>query len=200
MAEPGPGFAPPRPRGVGPDLVRELLESLGEDPGREGLRDTPRRVSETLGFLTSGYGEDPVAMLRQALFEAEADAMVLVRDVEFYSLCEHHLVPFYGRAHIAYIPDRHIVGLSKLARVVDALSRRLQVQERLTTQVAEAIQEAVRPKGVGVVMEAHHLCMMMRGVQKQAGEAVTSCMLGRFRTDARTRAEFLQLAGRRQPE
>lgn len=178
-------------------LVARLLRDLGEDPDREGLRDTPRRVSETLEFLTSGYAVDPAETLRSALFEAEADAMVVVRDVEFYSLCEHHLVPFYGRAHIAYIPDRHIVGLSKLARVVDVLGRRLQVQERLTTEVAEAVQTAVRPKGVGVVMEARHLCMMMRGVQKQTSEAVTSCMLGRFRTDARTRAEFLQLIGRR---
>ncbi|HEV3231317.1 MAG TPA: GTP cyclohydrolase I FolE [Candidatus Dormibacteraeota bacterium] len=179
-------------------LVGELLRSLGQDPDREGLRDTPRRVSKTLEFLTSGDGVDPVAVLRGALFLAEADAMVLVRDVEFYSLCEHHLVPFYGRAHIAYVPDRHIVGLSKLARVVDALARRLQVQERLTTQVAEAIQAAVEPKGVGVVLEARHLCMMMRGVQKQTSEAVTSCMLGRFRTDARTRGEFLQLISRKQ--
>ena len=182
------------------ELIAALLRDLGEDPDREGLRDTPRRVSETLAFLTSGAGTDPVEVLRSALFEAEADAMVLVRDVEFYSLCEHHLVPFYGRAHIAYVPDRHIVGLSKLARVVDVVARRLQVQERLTTQVAEAIQSAVRPKGVGVVIEARHLCMMMRGVQKQTSEAVTSCMLGRFRTDARTRGEFLQLIGRRQAD
>jgi GTP cyclohydrolase I len=173
--------------------VRALIAELGEDTDRRGLSDTPARVARSLRFLTEGARLDPVALLREALFDSDVDQMVVLRDLEFYSLCEHHMLPFYGRCHIAYIPDGSIVGLSKLGRVVDLLSRRLQVQERLTAQVAEAIQEAVRPKGVGVVMEAHHLCMMMRGVEKQTSLAVTSCMLGRFRQDARTRGEFLQL-------
>jgi GTP cyclohydrolase IA len=175
------------------ELVREMLRHLGEDPDRGGLDETPARVARSLQFLTRGAKEDPVALLQGALFESDVDQMVVLRDVEFYSLCEHHLLPFYGRCHIAYVPDGQIVGLSKLGRVLDALSRRLQVQERLTSQVAEAIQLAVRPKGVGVVMEAHHLCMMMRGVEKQTSLAVTSCMLGKFKQDARTRGEFLQL-------
>ena len=174
-------------------LVRDLLVELGQDPGRDGIAETPQRVAESLRFLTSGAAEDPAAILRSALFESAADEMVVLRDVEFYSLCEHHLLPFYGRAHVAYLPDGQIVGLSKLARVVDGLSRRLQVQEQLTTQVAEAIDTALEPKGVAVVMEAYHLCMMMRGVQKQSSQAVTSCMLGSFKTDPRTRGEFLQL-------
>ena len=176
-----------------PAAVRAILEAVGEDPSREGLLETPRRVADSLRFLTSGYGEDPSEMLRSALFKSDVDEMVVVKDVEFYSLCEHHLLPFYGRCHLAYIPDGQIVGLSKLARVVDAFSRRLQVQERLTAQIAAAVQDAVEPKGVGVVMEAHHLCMMMRGVEKQTSRAVTSNMLGRFRHDARTRGEFLEL-------
>ena len=175
------------------DLVRRLLLSLGEDPGREGIADTPGRVARSLGFLTEGYTIDVPGLLADALFEAEADEMVVVKDLEFFSLCEHHMLPFYGRCHVGYLPDKRIVGLSKIGRVVDAYSRRLQVQERLTTQVAEAIQAAVEPKGVAVVMEARHLCMMMRGVQKQTSQAVTSCMLGRFKQDARTRGEFLQL-------
>ncbi|MEA2681908.1 MAG: cyclohydrolase [Chloroflexota bacterium] len=175
------------------DSVHQLLVELGEDPEREGIRDTPRRVARSLQFLTRGAAEDPVALLRTALFESDLDQMVVLKNVEFYSLCEHHLLPFYGRCHIAYLPDGRIAGLSKLGRVVDSFSRRLQVQERLTSQIAEAIQEAVKPKGVGVVMEAHHLCMMMRGVEKQTSLAVTSSMLGRFRQDARTRGEFLQL-------
>ena len=174
-------------------LVRSVLEALGEDPGRDGLEETPARVARSLRFLTSGAAEDPVEMLRGALFASDVDEMVVLKDVEFYALCEHHLLPFYGRCHIAYVPDGQIVGLSKLGRVVDSFSRRLQVQERLTAQVAEAVQDAVKPKGVGVVMEAHHLCMMMRGVEKQASMAVTSSMLGRFRQDARTRGEFLEL-------
>jgi GTP cyclohydrolase IA len=175
------------------DLVHQILVELGEDPEREGIRETPDRVASSLQFLTRGAQEDPIALLRGALFDSDVDQMVVLKDVEFYSLCEHHLLPFYGRCHIAYLPDGQIVGLSKLGRVIDAFSRRLQVQERLTSQVAEAIQEAVQPKGVGVVMEAHHLCMMMRGVEKQTSLAVTSCMLGRFKRDARTRGEFLQL-------
>lgn len=170
-----------------------VLVAVGEDPTREGLLETPGRMARSMRDLTEGYALDPVAILKDALFDTEADEMVVVRDLEFFSLCEHHGLPFYGRAHIAYIPGHKIVGLSKLARVLDAYSHRLQVQERLTTQVAAAIEEAVAPKGVGVVLEAYHLCMMMRGVQKQGARAVTSCMLGLFKRDARTRAEFLQL-------
>jgi GTP cyclohydrolase IA len=175
------------------EAVRSLLAAVGEDPDRDGLLATPRRVADSLRFLTQGYDKDPEAMLRGALFESDADEMVVVKDMEFYSLCEHHLLPFYGRCHVAYLPAGRIVGLSKLGRVVDIFSRRLQVQERLTMQIADAIEAAVRPKGVGVVMEAHHLCMMMRGVQKQGSTAATSCMLGTFKRDARTRAEFLNL-------
>jgi GTP cyclohydrolase I len=175
------------------ELVRELLLHIGEDPDREGLQRTPERVGRALEFLSQGYALDARAVLRSALFEAEADEMVIVKDVEFYSLCEHHLLPFHGRCHVAYLPDRKIVGLSKIARVIDVFSHRLQVQERLTTQIAEAIEDTVQPKGVGVVMEAKHLCMMMRGVEKQTSEAVTSCMLGLFKTDPRTRGEFLEL-------
>jgi GTP cyclohydrolase I len=175
------------------EAVHRLLEAIGEDPGREGLLATPRRVADSLRFLTQGYDQEPEAMLQGALFESDADEMVVVKSMEFYSLCEHHLLPFYGRCHVAYLPSGRIVGLSKLGRVVDIFSRRLQVQERLTMQIAQAIETAVRPKGVGVVMEAHHLCMMMRGVQKQGSLAATSCMLGTFKKDARTRAEFLNL-------
>lgn len=173
--------------------VRQLLRELGEDPDQDDLVETPARVARSLEFLTEGYAADPVEILRRGLIDADVDEMVVVKDVEFYSMCRHHILPFYGRCHVAYVPNGKIVGLSKLGRVVDALSRRLQVQEQLTKQVAEAIEEAVAPKGVGVVMEAYHLCMMMRGVQKQSSQAVTSCMLGIFRKDPRTRAEFLQL-------
>ncbi len=178
------------------EMVRSLLRQLGEDTEREGLRRTPERVARSLAFLTEGYGLDPRAIVGDAIYEAEHDEMVVVRDVEVYSLCEHHLLPFYGRCHIAYLPRGKIVGLSKLARLVDAYARRLQVQERLTTEIATAINEVLRPKGVGVVIEARHLCMMMRGVAKQNSLAVTSCMLGGFRTDARTRSEFLSLIGK----
>ena len=184
----------PRPQPDGAEeAVRQLLEGIGEDPERQALQETPRRVAESLRFLTQGVEMDPEAMLREALFDSDADEMVVVKDVEFYSLCEHHLLPFYGRCHVAYVPAGKIVGLSKLGRVVDVFSRRLQVQEQLTMQIAQAINAAVQPKGVGVVMEAHHLCMMMRGVQKQGSLAATSCMLGLFKKDARTRAEFLNL-------
>jgi GTP cyclohydrolase I len=182
----------PEPQ-VPEDAVRQLLEAIGEDTGREGLVKTPGRVARSLDFLTAGYQEDPQAILQGALFASDVDEMVVVKDMEFYSLCEHHLLPFYGRCHVAYIPNGQIVGLSKLGRVVDVFSRRLQVQERLTTEIASAVNTAVQPKGVGVVMEAHHLCMMMRGVQKQGSLAATSCMLGLFKRDARTRAEFLNL-------
>jgi len=174
-------------------VVREMLELLGQDTERDGLLRTPARVARSLSFLTSGYKLDPREVVGSALFEAEYDEMVVVRDVELYSLCEHHLLPFFGRAHIAYLPGDKIVGLSKLARIVEVFARRLQVQERLTTEIANAINDILEPKGVGVVVEARHLCMMMRGVEKQSSFAVTSCMLGQFRTDARTRGEFLSL-------
>ena len=173
--------------------VRSLLTELGEDPRRDGLRDTPDRVARTLSFLTCGYAVDPRDVVGDALFEAEYDEMVVVRDVEVYSLCEHHLLPFFGRCHIAYLPGAKIIGLSKLARLVEVYARRLQIQERLTTQIATAIEQILTPKGVGVVIEAHHLCMMMRGIEKQNSFAMTSCMLGQFRSDARTRTEFLSL-------
>jgi len=176
--------------------VREMLALLGEDPERDGLLNTPSRVARSWAFLTSGYSIDPRAVVGDALFEAEYDEMVVVRDVEVYSLCEHHLLPFFGRVHIAYLPSDKIVGLSKLARLAEVYARRLQVQERLTTEIATAINDILEPRGVGVVMEARHLCMMMRGVEKQESAAVTSCMLGRFRTDARTRGEFLSLIGK----
>jgi GTP cyclohydrolase IA len=176
-------------------MVRTMLQALGEDPERDGLRATPDRVSRSLAFLTSGYHMDPRAVVGEALFEVEYDEMVTVH-TEVYSLCEHHLLPFFGRCHIAYLPSGKIVGLSKLARLAEVFSRRLQVQERLTTQIANAIDEILEPKGVGVVIEAQHLCMMMRGVEKQHSSAVTSCMLGRFRVDARTRSEFLSLIGK----
>ncbi|MGE0192218.1 MAG: GTP cyclohydrolase I FolE [Planctomycetota bacterium] len=178
------------------DHVRGLLTALGEDPTREGLLRTPLRVAKSLQTLTDGYGQDADQVLRAALFESDTDEIVLVKDIELYSLCEHHMLPFFGRAHVAYLPDKHIVGLSKLARVVDVFARRLQVQERLTTQIAEAIQRALKPRGVGVVIEAQHLCMMMRGVSKQNSATITSCMLGRFRSDIKTRQELMHFLGR----
>ena len=174
-------------------LIRDLLTALGEEPGREGLLDTPKRVRKSLSFLTEGYAQDPRDVLGTAIFEEQYDEMVLVKDIELYSLCEHHLLPFIGKAHIAYIPNGRIVGLSKLPRLVDLFSRRLQVQERLTTQIAGALQDLLQPRGVGVVIEASHLCMMMRGVQKQNSQTVTSCLLGCFKEDHQTRAEFLDL-------
>ena len=177
-------------------IVRSMLLELGQDPARDGLTDTPNRVARSLAFLTQGYSLDPKAIVGDAVFEAEYDEMVVVRDVEVYSLCEHHLLPFFGRCHIAYLPDGKIVGLSKLARLADVFARRLQVQERMTTELAYAIEEILAPKGVGVVIEAQHLCMMMRGAEKQRSRAVTSCMLGRFKVDARTRSEFLSLIGK----
>ena len=178
-------------------LARELLAELGEDPDREALLRTPARVAESLRFLTQGYGIDVKDVVRDAVYAEPYEEMVLVRDVEVYSLCEHHMLPFYGRAHIAYMPRGRIVGLSKLPRVVDVFARRLQVQERLTTQIAEALDEALRPYGVAVVIEAFHLCMMMRGVQKQNSQTVTSSLTGVFRNDPKTRSEFLELIGRR---
>ena len=173
--------------------VRALLEALGEDPNRPGLRRTPERVETSLRWLTSGYRSRVEDAVGQALFEAEHDGMVLVRDIEFYSLCEHHMLPFFGLAHVAYVPDRRILGLSKLPRIVEVFARRLQVQERLTDQIANAVMEVVTPRGAGVVLEASHLCMMMRGVEKQNSKTVTSSLRGAFRDDAKTRDEFLRL-------
>ncbi len=172
--------------------VRLLLRLIGEAPTRQGLRRTPLRVKQSLQFLTSGYRTDPSKIL-QRRFVVKHDEMVIVKDIDFFSLCEHHMLPFFGKCHIAYMPDQEIVGLSKIPRLVDVFSRRLQVQERLTTQIAEAINEHLKPRGVACVMEAYHLCMMMRGVQKQNTTAVTSAMLGVFRTSEKTRAEFLTL-------
>jgi GTP cyclohydrolase I len=171
-----------------------MLEMLGEDPDRPGLLKTPERVSNSLTWLTRGYGLDVKEVVGDAVFEDPYHSMVMVRDIELYSLCEHHMLPFFGKAHIAYIPDGRIVGLSKLPRIVEVFARRLQVQERLTEEIAQAIQEVLNPKGVGVVIEAFHLCMMMRGVQKQNSQTVTSAVRGIFRNDARTREEFLALA------
>jgi len=175
------------------DLITRLLVELGEDPNREGLVRTPTRVEKALKFLTSGYGADIDAVLNDALFTVDYSEMVIVKDIDFYSLCEHHLLPFFGKCHIAYIPSTRVIGLSKIPRLVDVFSRRLQIQERLTNQIADTIREKISPLGVAVVMEATHLCMSMRGVEKQNSFAVTSAMLGAFRSSARTRIEFLEL-------
>jgi GTP cyclohydrolase I len=174
-------------------LVTTLLKELGEDPGRNGLERTPARVARAFRFLTSGYEQDPATILNDALFQVGYDEMVLVKDIDFYSLCEHHLLPFFGRVHIAYIPNGKIVGLSKLPRLVEMFSRRLQVQERLTTEIAGTIESVLSPRGVGVVVEAIHLCMMMRGIEKQNTFAITSSMRGAFNADPKTRAEFMEL-------
>src|SRR5262245_25642261 len=175
------------------DLIRQLLKALGEDPNREGLLNTPRRVEQAMAFLTSGYRADIDDVLNGALFTVDYNEMVIVKDIDFYSLCEHHLLPFFGKCHIAYIPSTKVIGLSKIPRLVDVFSRRLQIQERLTNQIADTIREKLSPLGVAVVMEGTHLCMSMRGVEKQNSFAVTSAMLGAFRTNARTRMEFLEL-------
>jgi GTP cyclohydrolase I len=180
------------------DIIRRLLAELGENPSREGLINTPRRVEKALRFLTSGYGADIDATLNNALFSVDYNEMVIVKDIDFYSLCEHHLLPFFGKCHVAYIPQGRVLGLSKIPRLVDIFARRLQVQERMTNQIAETLCEKVDPLGVAVVMEATHLCMSMRGVEKQNSFAITSAMLGVFRDDARTRMEFLELI--RRPE
>jgi GTP cyclohydrolase I len=179
------------------DLIRRLLQELGEDPGREGLLGTPKRVEKALKFLTSGYDADIDRVLNDALFTVDYSEMVIVKDIDFFSLCEHHLLPFFGKCHIAYIPSRKVIGLSKIPRLVDVFSRRLQLQERLTNQIAATLLEKIAPLGVAVVVEATHLCMAMRGVEKQNSLAVTSAMLGVFRSDARTRSEFLELIRRR---
>jgi len=193
----------PRPAGDAGDVlesvVARLLGELGEDASREGLARTPKRVAKSLRYLTSGYQQDPDKVLNGALFSVSYDEMVIVRDIEVFSLCEHHLLPFFGRCHVAYLPDRKVIGLSKIPRLVDVFARRLQVQERLTTQIAETIMQKVRPRGVGVIVEARHLCMIMRGVEKQNSVAVTSAMLGSFRNNARTRSEFLNLVRSRLP-
>ncbi len=178
------------------DLVRELLIRLGEDPERDGLRDTPRRVEQALRFLTEGYRKSLEDTLNGALYSVTYDEMVIVKDIEVFSLCEHHLLPFFGKAHVAYIPNKQVIGLSKIPRLVDIFAQRLQIQERLTMQIARAIEEKIQPQGVGVVMEARHLCMMMRGVEKQHSQAVTSAMLGSFREKKQTRDEFLALVQR----
>ncbi len=174
-------------------LIETMLKKLGDDPGRAGLRRTPERVARALEYLTQGYQQDPAEILNGAVFDETYNEMLILKDIDFYSLCEHHILPFFGRAHIAYVPDGRIVGLSKLPRLVDLFSRRLQVQERLTNEIAAVIDKVLKPRGVAVVLEAQHLCMMMRGVQKQNSYAITSAMLGEFSYDEKTRAEFMQL-------
>jgi GTP cyclohydrolase I len=174
------------------ELVRELLRDIGEDPDREGLQDTPARVARSFEFLTRGYREDPRRVIGTALFTEEYSEMIIVRDIDFYSLCEHHLLPFYGRAHVAYVPDKHIVGISKVARMVECFARRLQVQERMTQQIASTLSDVLSPRGVGVVIRAEHMCMRMRGVEKQNSAVVTSALLGCFQAKE-TRQEFMNL-------
>ena len=177
--------------------MRVVIERIGEDPNREGLRRTPERFEHALRYLTSGYQQDPEKILNGATFSVGYDQMVVVKDIEVFSLCEHHMLPFFGRCHVAYIPDKKVVGLSKIPRLVNMFARRLQIQERLTSQIAQAIQKSICPLGVGVVIEARHLCMIMRGVEKQRSEAVTSAMLGAFRENLQTREEFLSLISHR---
>ena len=174
-------------------LVTAMLKELGEDPGRDGLERTPLRVAKSLRFLTQGYEQDPIEILNNALFDVTYDEMVIVKDIEVYSMCEHHMLPFFGRAHVAYIPNGKVVGLSKVPRLVEMFARRLQVQERLTTDIAETLEKVLQPKGVAVVVEAVHLCMMMRGVQQQSTWAITSSIRGEFEADSKTRAEFMEL-------
>jgi GTP cyclohydrolase IA len=178
-------------------LVRQLLAHLGEDPGREGLRNTPLRVEKALKFLTSGYSMDIDKIVNGALYAVKYDEMVVVKDIEFFSMCEHHMLPFFGKVHVAYLPKDRVIGLSKIPRIVDAFARRLQIQERMTQEVAQTIQEIIQPLGVGVICEARHFCMMMRGVEKQHSGAMTSAMLGAFRTHKKTRDEFLSLVNYR---
>jgi GTP cyclohydrolase I len=179
------------------DLVRVMLSQIGEDPARDGLRRTPERFERALRYLTSGYHQDPEKVLSGAMFAVCYDQMVVVKDIDLFSLCEHHILPFFGKCHVAYIPDKRVVGLSKIPRLVNIYSRRLQIQERLTNQIAQAIQKGIQPLGVGVVIEARHLCMAMRGVEKHRTETITSAMLGAFRDNQQTREEFLALINRR---
>jgi GTP cyclohydrolase I len=181
------------PKSAPRDAIRSLLEALGEDPGREGLLKTPERVEKALRYLTQGYSQDALEVLNDALFTVDYDEMVIIKDIDVFSLCEHHLLPFFGKAHVAYLPDGKVMGLSKVPRLVDMFARRLQVQERLTVQIADTIMEMVKPRGVGVVIEAMHFCVIMRGVEKQNSVAVTSCMRGDFQTQLQTREEFLSL-------
>jgi GTP cyclohydrolase I len=178
-------------------LIESLLKELGEDPGRDGLVRTPKRFAEAVRFFTEGYGQDPQQILNNALFDVDYDEMVIVKDIEFFSLCEHHLLPFFGRAHVAYIPNGKVVGLSKIPRLVEMFAKRLQVQERLTMEVAETLERVLHPKGVAVVIEAIHLCMMMRGVESPNASAITSSMRGEFERDSKTRSEFMTLIQRR---
>jgi len=191
-------MASPKPKPVDPihDLVESLLLELGEDPDRQGLKSTPDRVARALRELTDGYGVHPQDVIADAVFDQDYDEMVVVKDINFYSLCEHHMLPFFGSIHVGYLPRGKVVGLSKIPRLVEVFSRRLQIQERLTRQIAEALNESLSPRGVGVVVEARHLCMEMRGVETPGGHMMTSCMLGTFRRDPRTRAEFLDLVRR----
>jgi GTP cyclohydrolase I len=179
------------------DLVRKMIALVGEDPNREGLRKTPERFEKALRYLTSGYNQNLDNVLNGATFSVHYDEMVVVKDIEFFSLCEHHLLPFFGKAHVAYLPSKRVLGLSKIARLVNMYARRLQIQERMTSQIAQAIEEKISPEGVGVIIEARHLCMQMRGVEKQHGQAVTSAMLGSFRHNKQTRDEFLSLVRQR---
>ncbi len=197
VAVEGPGAAEPRrPLADVPfeELIREMLWRLGEDPGREGLLKTPERVAKSLEWLTRGHRLDVARVVGDAIFKEDHHNMILVRDIEMYSMCEHHMLPFFGKVHVAYIPNGRIVGLSKVARLVDVFARRLQVQERLTEQIAQAVWDVIQPQGVGVIVEAFHLCMMMRGVEKQNSKTLTSAVRGTFRSDARTREEFLRLS------
>jgi GTP cyclohydrolase I len=184
-------------KGAIADNIRQIIQELGEDPEREGLLRTPVRSEKALRYLTSGYTTDIQQIVNGALFDVKYDELVIVRDIEFFSMCEHHLLPFFGKMHVAYLPDSKVIGLSKIPRIVDVFARRFQIQERLTQQVAETIQELLQPKGVGVICEARHFCMMMRGVEKQHSGAMTSAMLGEFRNNRETRSEFLSLVGHR---
>jgi GTP cyclohydrolase I len=179
-------------------LVRKMIALIGEDPEREGLKKTPERYEKALKFLTSGYHQNADHLLNGATFSVCYDEMVVVKDIEFFSLCEHHLLPFFGKAHVAYLPSKKVIGLSKVARLVNMYARRLQIQERMTSQIAHALEEKIAPQGVGVIIEARHVCMQMRGVEKQHGQAVTSAMLGAFRENKQTRDEFLALVGKKQ--
>ncbi|MEN9818000.1 MAG: cyclohydrolase [Gemmatimonadota bacterium] len=194
LVDPDDLAVPAAPLAEYEEMVRRQLELLGEDPARDGLHKTPSRVAKAMAWLTHGYGLEPRAVIGDALFQEDHENMVMVRDIEMYSMCEHHMLPFFGKVHIAYIPNGQIVGLSKLPRVVEVFARRLQVQERLGEQIADAIDSVLQPRGVGVVIEAVHLCMMMRGVEKQSSRTITSSLRGLFRDDAKTRSEFLRLA------